>query len=253
MKITYEDWYDKAYWTGQKTYHDGKEERIYHGPALEWEGFSFVADALAPLVPGKTLLDIGCGGGDLARRFMRKGYDAYGVDISTHATKNCVPEMRGRVALCDVTNPPEKITALHTDNAREFPEQFDVVLATDLMEHFYEEDLDQAFSYILNKSKRWIFMCIATTQQFEAHKSEFVAKKGEPIPPEFEPCAVAGHLNVRSYYQYWVPYFTKKWNLTIRWDLLYFFQAVREMNSAWKQTGGWNMTTCVLIDKLTKQ
>ena len=248
MKIDYEAHYDDSYWQGRKTYKDGQgKEKIYHGPSLAWEGFQFIADTLTPLLPKGSLLDIGCSGGDLANRLRLNGFDSYGVDISTYALKNCVDGMRDRVALCDITACPEVINSWHhtEDGWPVFPAQFDNLIATDLLVHIYEEDLNSTFDWMLSKTKKSMFFCVATASW---DKEEFVARKGQPIPPEFEGTAVAGHLNVRQFYKYWCKFFIAK-NLTIRWDLMYRFQARREQIEPWKNTPGWNMATTVFLDK----
>lgn len=239
MKINYADHYDEKYFTGKKRYRDGKgAEALYHGPALTWEGFSALADALGPLVPGKTLLDIGCSGGDFAARMAKvHGYDAYGVEVSEYAIKNCVPSMKGRIALEDITTCP----SLLGDNF-DFPARFDVVMATDLLEHIYAEDLDRTFEWMVDKSKRWLFFCVAI-----ADGEEFVHTKGEVVPLQHERTAVSGHVNVRNW-RYWVRYFAEK-GLKVRWDLGYLFQMGRELHPGLKNTGGWNMGSTWILEK----
>lgn len=241
MIIRYDEHYDDAYWKGQKQYRtvDGKTE-LYHGPALQWEGFQHVCDALAPLVPGKTLLDIGAGGGDLASRFMKKGYDAYGVDVSKYAIENCVPEMKGRLASGDITEG----NAL--DYLPNWPKTFDVVLATDLWEHIFFEDLDRTFDWVLKKMNQWAFFLIAVCTS-EDHKQEFVHTKGDPIPQQFEGVAVSGHVNVRQP-NFWTRYFKAK-GLRIDWHRCYVFQAQREKIKPWKETPGWDMGSTFIVEK----
>lgn len=240
VRIDYATHYDDKYWTARKTFvaPDGSTQ-VYHGPGLAWEGFQAIADALAPLIPGKSLLDIGCGGGDLAARFLAKGYDAYGIDISEYAIKNCVSSMKGRIARRDITEQSDRIL---------LPvfEKFDVVMATDLLEHIYEEDLNETFDWMMSKSKRWLFFCVAVATG-ESHKNEFVAKKGEPIPPMWEGTAISGHVNVRHWH-YWARFFRDR-GLKTRWDLMYLLQMKREQDPAWRNTPGWNMSTTFLCEK----
>jgi len=254
MEINYKDHYTSDYFTGKKTYtdHEGKTQ-TYHGPSLAWEGFQPIANALAGLLPKGTLLDIGCSGGDLARYLQRKGFDPYGVEISEYAIQNCVPEMKGRIALVDITEIPkmlfpyDKNFAWGDERALEpFPDQFDTVIATDLLEHIYQEDLDKTFDWILRKTEEWLFFCVATVDE-NPHKAEFVAKKGEPIPKEYEATAVSGHVNVRTF-RWWVKFFESK-NLEIDYKRMYLFQIKREMDKAWRDTAGWNMTTTFFLRK----
>lgn len=248
MKIDYEEHYNDAYWQGRKTYKDGQgKEKIYHGPSLAWEGFQFIADTLTPLLPKGSLLDIGCSGGDLANRLRLNGFDSYGVDISQYALKNCVEGMRDRVALCDITTCPEVINSWHhtEDGWPVFPAQFDILMATDLLEHIYLEDLDKTFDWMLSKTKKWMFFCVATAA-FD--KEVFIAKKGEPIPPEFEGTAVAGHVDVNTF-EWWARYFQRSKGLIIDWARMYHFQRRREQIPSWRDTMGWNMNTTFVLQK----
>lgn len=243
MKIDYEEHYNDAYWQGRKTYKDGQgREKIYHGPSLTWEGFSFIADTLAPLLPKGTLLDIGCSGGDLCKYLQGHNFDTYGVDISKYALNNVVPSMRDNVALVDITTTPKEITGYHSGKV--FPEQFDTLISTDLLEHIYKEDLDQTFDWMLSKTKKFLFFCVATAA-FD--KESFVAVKGEPIPPEFEGTAVAGHVHVKPF-NFWAKYFTSK-KLTIEWSRMYRFQMRREQIPPWRDTMGWNCSTTFFLSK----
>lgn len=252
MIISYASHYNDEYFTGKKTYKDSNgKEQLYHGPSLTWGGFQLVAEALSKVCPGKSLLDIGCSGGDLAQRMAKLGgYDSYGVEISNFAVDNCVPEMRGRIALADITECPALVPYTGT---KEFLATYDLVMATDLLEHIYEEDLDKTFDWMVSKSNRFLFFCVATAQApgspfYIPNKMTFKAVKGQPIPPEWEPTAVSGHVNVRPF-SYWIKFFLKK-NLRIRWDLMYWFQLAREMDDGWKTTGGWNMQTTVILEKI---
>lgn len=243
MKIVYDSHYDDRYWTMQKEYHDAAGNvHKYIGPSLDWSGFELIADALASVLPKGSVLDVGCGGGGLGARLMDRGFTPYGVEISTHAIENCVNSMRGRIAYADITTCPQNLRP-HGSDQEAFPDQFDIVIATDLLEHVYEEDLDRTFDWILSKAKRWMFFCVATAGM---DKIEFVLRKGAEVPIEFESCAVSGHVNVRPW-RYWVKFFESK-GLTVRWDLGYIFQMQREMNEPWRQTMGWNLQTTWFLE-----
>lgn len=231
MEIEYKDWYDKSYWTRQKRYlgADGKE-KIYSGPSLTWEGFDAIADTLSKILPKGKLLDVGCGAGDLTHRLLRRGFDAYGVDISKYAVENCHPEMRGRLSLADISKKPD------------VGGPFDSVIATDLLEHLYAEDLDETFQWMLDNTKRWMFFCVAVTDG-----ENFVHKKGAPVPLRWQETAVSGHVNVKNW-QYWVKYFQTK-GLKVRWDLGYIFQLEREKHEGWRNTGGWSLQTTWVLEK----
>lgn len=182
----------------------------------------------------RTLLDIGTGAGDLPRRLMARGFDAYGVDISEYAIGMAKPEMRDRLALADISQAP----ALPAH----FPEQFDLVLATDLWEHVYADDLDRAFNWMLSKARSRLFFCIAIT-----HGEEFIQKKGEPIPLRWEATAAAGHVHVR-HPRWWMRYFLSK-GLKIDWASMYLFQMEREKDAGWMAARGWDLASTYVLRK----
>jgi len=252
MRIDYGTHYDNKYWEHQKQYHDASGElKTYYGPSLDWGGWDLISAAIVNVVPPDgSLLDVGCGGAGLTARLLRRGFDAYGVDISSHAVDNCVADVRGRVALADISAHPKQLVAHH--GKRPLPDTFGTVIATDLLEHLYEEDLDATFDWMVGKARDRLFFCVATAiapegRFFPDERSEFVLKKGAEVPPEHEVTAIAGHVNVRSW-QYWVKFFERK-HLTIRWDLAYQFQMQREMSPAWRDTMGWNMQSTWFLDK----
>lgn len=232
MIIDYASHYNKEYWTRQKTYRtaDGKEH-VYGGPSLTWDGFDLIADALAKILPRGKLLDIGCGGGDLTHRLLKRGFDAYGVDISEYALANCHEDMKSRLQLADISSSPE------------VGGPFDIVLATDLLEHLYASDLDVAFDWMLANTKRWMFFCVAV-----ADGEEFVHTKGTEVPLRFEATSIAGHVNVRNF-RYWIKYFQSK-GLKVRFDLSYMFQIIREKHPGWMTTGGWNLSSTWFLEKV---
>lgn len=232
MRIDYADHYDSDYFTGQKRFRDAAGvEQKYHGPSLTWDGFELVTDALLTVLPSKpsTLLDIGCGSGDLAYRFAQRGINAYGIDISRYAIDNCAIEMLGKLAVGDITKKP----------TLPGPGSYELVMATDLLEHIYEEDLEETFTWMVNKSTKWLFFCVATTDAITGKASEFVLQKGAEVPVGWEGMAVAGHVNVRPW-QYWVKLFQRH-QLNVCWSAMYFFQALREANPGWQHAMGWRL------------
>jgi cyclopropane fatty-acyl-phospholipid synthase-like methyltransferase len=97
--------------------------------------------ALADLRPGRRVLDIGCGRGDVLRSAAARGAYALGIDYS-HAAMRLVADVLGRsrnghragVARMDATR-----LALR-------PQSFDVALMLDVVEHLYQPDLERALA-----------------------------------------------------------------------------------------------------------
>lgn len=256
LVVEYKTFYDAAYWTGNKMYRtpDG-QEHPYCGPTLShWHGFRFIADALAPLVPGKSLLDIGCSAGDLASQFYNHGFSPYGVDISEFAVQRAVDQMKGRLALADITTCPKDLWAYVGPNDDRgqgegydwpFPETYDVVMSTDVLEHIFRTDLDRTFDWMVERSRRWLFFCVATADSPD--KSEFIHEKGTPVPIEWEATAISGHIHVR-HWTYWRDYFKSK-GLRIDWERMYDLQLQRERCEPWRQTMGWGLPTTWILEK----
>src|SRR5215470_5784839 len=73
-----------------------------------WRNWPAILDAL-PLIEGKLILDLGCGAGDLAAEFVRRGAHVIGIDINQELIE--AARSRGIVGaefqLGDVRNPPE--------------------------------------------------------------------------------------------------------------------------------------------------
>jgi 2-polyprenyl-6-hydroxyphenyl methylase/3-demethylubiquinone-9 3-methyltransferase len=89
---------------------------------LEW------INARAPLA-GKTVLDIGCGGGILAESMAKKGADVTGIDLSEKALK--VADLHSLESGVRVRY--EKIAA--EDLAVREPARYDVVTCMEMLEH----------------------------------------------------------------------------------------------------------------------
>lgn len=78
---------------------------------------------------GKRILEVGCGCGDLLQVLERKGYQGIGIDISEEALAVAASGLSGgRIAVARCT-PGE----LH--------EEFDVVVASEVMEHYQDDAL----------------------------------------------------------------------------------------------------------------
>jgi 2-polyprenyl-6-hydroxyphenyl methylase/3-demethylubiquinone-9 3-methyltransferase len=89
---------------------------------LEW------INARVPLA-GKTVIDIGCGGGILTESMARKGASVTGIDLSDKALK--VADLHGLESGVQVRY--EKISA--EDMALREPGRFDVVTCMEMLEH----------------------------------------------------------------------------------------------------------------------
>jgi len=89
---------------------------------LEW------IDGIAGLA-GKTLLDVGCGGGILAEAAARKGASVTGIDLSERALKVAqLHLLESHLPVHYTLTSPEAYAEAH-------PESFDVVTCMEMLEH----------------------------------------------------------------------------------------------------------------------
>jgi ubiquinone/menaquinone biosynthesis C-methylase UbiE len=96
---------------------------------------------LAEVTPGMTILDVGCGRGEILRHCARLGADAYGIDYAPVAVKMSQQVIQG---LNGIT--PGKTAVMQADaKILPFPSgKFDRVLMFDVVEHLHPWELHQA-------------------------------------------------------------------------------------------------------------
>lgn len=103
------------------------------------------------------ILDVGCGMGTLVRELLKRGADAYGVDVSKTAVEYCNKYAPGRFLEGSV------LSLSFKDG------EFDTVVSTDCMEHLAPEDVPLALAQIHRVADRYVFLQIATTQDRDNH------------------------------------------------------------------------------------
>jgi 2-polyprenyl-6-hydroxyphenyl methylase / 3-demethylubiquinone-9 3-methyltransferase len=112
---------------------------------LEW------IDALAPL-QGKTVLDVGCGGGILADAMARKGAQVTGIDLASKALKvaqlHALEAQTPNVHYRDIS--AEALAA-------EQPGHYDVVTCMEMLEHVPNPALVVQACSTLVKPGGWVF------------------------------------------------------------------------------------------------
>jgi 2-polyprenyl-6-hydroxyphenyl methylase / 3-demethylubiquinone-9 3-methyltransferase len=112
---------------------------------LEW------ISRICPL-PGKQVLDVGCGGGILADSMARKGAEVLGIDLATKALK--VAQLHALEAQTPKLNYQEiSAEAL----AQVQPESFDVVTCMEMLEHVPDPASVVKACSALVKPGGWVF------------------------------------------------------------------------------------------------
>ena len=92
--------YEFDYWDGDRRYGYGGYK--YDG---RWVKVAQRAVKHFDLKPGDKVLDVGCAKGFFVNDLVNScGIDAYGVDISTYALMNSIPNVSGRLHCQDMTN-----------------------------------------------------------------------------------------------------------------------------------------------------
>jgi SAM-dependent methyltransferase len=189
----------------------------YMNPTGEWSGADHVALAWKNIFKlsrcdtdsglCKTL-DVGCGRGRFVSALRSIGLESWGFDYSSWAVRNQYPKcQKGWIVQHDATT-----TWPYGDKA------FDLVVALDIFEHIYLEDIDKVINEMYRVAKRWIFLQIAICGSggLQGEGEGYVLKKGEKVPIELESMAVAGHVTIQTR-QFWIDVLTKgredKWKV----------------------------------------
>lgn len=132
-------------------YFDGPREYGYGGYNYDGRWLPVAANIIdyykTERVPYQRVLDVGCAKGFLVHDLMVKSrnVDAYGLDISEYALKNCLPSMVGR---------------LHLGNALSLPypdKSFELVLSINTLHNLNRAGVITALREIVRVS-RWAFV-----------------------------------------------------------------------------------------------
>ncbi|GAH49723.1 unnamed protein product, partial [marine sediment metagenome] len=113
------NFYDREYFEGTaKSGYGGRYREELEGPKM-----ALIAQFLKSCFNG-PMLDVGCAFGFLCAALQDAGVDARGIDISEYSISQALPQVKGKLSVCDVTRgTPFK--------GREFP----TVVAFQTMEH----------------------------------------------------------------------------------------------------------------------
>ena len=131
-------------------YFDGPREYGYGGYRYDgrWQPVAKDIIKYYNLKSGSKVLDVGCAKGFLVKDLVNEGIDAYGLDISDYAIRNCESEVIGRLQVGTADNLP-------------FPDNsFDVVISITTLHNLDREDFIVAIKEIERISKVGIFITL---------------------------------------------------------------------------------------------
>jgi ubiquinone/menaquinone biosynthesis C-methylase UbiE len=126
-----------------KEYFDGTREFGYGGYKYDGRWKSVAKDIVNffKLNKNNKILDVGCAKGFLVKELLDQGIDAFGVDISEYAIKNCHPDVVGRVSLANA-------------NKLFFPaSSFDAVISINCIHNLKFSECKKAIKEIMRVSK----------------------------------------------------------------------------------------------------
>lgn len=144
--------YDRKYYLGEKGEYNYFKAFKYPFNILrgliDWYRAFYIKLQFNP----KTLLDVGCGTGELVHKLRLLGVDAKGMEISQDALQLAKPEVKSFLSYGDVGKIPFK------DNS------FDMVVSFDVLEHIERSKLKQAVKESVRVAKREVLHKIYTKE-----------------------------------------------------------------------------------------
>ncbi len=195
-------YYDKNYFAVKngKSFENGDGSIghwSYANPEGEWMGCAPIVRAWKELLEPKKVLDVGCGRGTFIGYFREAGVEAVGFDFSSFAVDHPYAKCeKAWIRQWDAVKTPWPYK----------DQSFDLVVALDLLEHIYEEDVDRVIDELYRVTGRYAFFQIATVHGSSGtgiHDEGYALKKGEAVPAGMQGCAVAGHVTIRDA-AYWM-------------------------------------------------
>ena len=131
----------------QEYYHTDCGPIPYEEPE-QWEiFFGAIADRIVQDLRPRTVLDAGCAMGYLVAALRERGVEAYGIDISDYAICCVREDIRPYCAVGSLLDPlPEGL-----------PEQYDVVVTIEVLEHLYADAGKKAIQNLCSWANTVIF------------------------------------------------------------------------------------------------
>jgi hypothetical protein len=219
---------------------DGSKTR-YNGPGRDWEGFDVVADILRmitkPDVDCPTMVSLGCGFGYDVLRFRKKGWDAWGCDISKWSVAQAPHSIRHKIVLGNICD--KRIQGM-------LPRTPHLVCTFDFWEHIFEKDIDQLLADLAAWMPKGGFMAniICTTGRSE---KDITINPEDGFTLENSWFLISGHVTGRRWH-WWANRFHEH-GLKPRLDLCHLFQVARTEDSALSQAMSWRPRNLLIVER----
>jgi len=237
MKEFTEDYYDREYFADPKgkkfTRPDGSVEHWgYRNPEGIIGGADLIVGAWKKMFKPKNMLDVGCGRGSMVAYARDAGIDAFGFDWSKYAVDE------GRFARCK----PEWLKCHDATKPWPYPDNsFDLIIALDLWEHIYLENLDFTISEMFRVARKWCFLEIATVDGIK--EQGYILKRGEPIPLVEDGRTWAGHVVVCDH-SFWEDKFNHE-DWMLKRDMTNYFYGLLSPG----YVRNWLLNTVLVLEK----
>jgi len=134
--------YDTEYWTGDWRA-EGNNYSLETRRRIEAKNPLLIKEVFQP----HKVLDLGCGPGALMHLLWEIGVDVEGIDFAESSLRLATPEVRGRIAIGQVTDP-----ALKPANA------YDLVICREVLEHLTVLQVRQAVANMARMTSRFIYV-----------------------------------------------------------------------------------------------
>lgn len=144
--------YDREYYMGKKGGFVYKRSKSLWGRISKFLSNYYKALTIKFFLKPKTVLDVGCGTGQLVKQLRVLGIDAYGVEISKDALEMADSDIKPFLKKGDIIDIPYKNN------------EFDLVMTFDVLEHVERAKIRRAIEETIRVSKKYIFHKVYTRE-----------------------------------------------------------------------------------------
>jgi len=154
-------------------------------------GINVVYSSLRRLIDpsrNRTVLDLGCGNGSLARKLTEDGFDVYGVDASVSGVERANKHQPGRFFVTDIgeVSLPEALRGV----------DFDTVVSTEVIEHLYDPHTLLRFARMVLDGKPQAQLVLTTP--YHGYLKNLIIALADAFDEHVDPKTTGGHIKFWS-------------------------------------------------------